>query len=388
MMPDPNRMNPQAGAQAGKNFEPTEVEIDGKKYQANTPQELNVLNDKRKSWLKSETDKAGQPTRPEWDSMLGKDNMIDQQYQLNQYVQDSMSDDVGFEKFQNEALRDGPSTFANLMLDRRELDRKDQISDIGAQYQMGLANSMDQMAAQGGVGSGARERLGAGSIRSLLEARQGARRDYNRDKLGIMAQDEQNRIGQLQSLTGMEMDRNRMGLQGREFDISNSLRERDSGRSANLDKWKTEMETWASNKQADAQAKAGGGGCFPKGTLVDMADGSKKPIEQIRVGDQVESGGMVTKTIEGSADGAQWYDHEGVIVTGDHAVFSGNQWVRVKDAEDSLVLDIDFERLYNLSTEEHELVINNVVFSDFDEVDDQRLSDEECLKLKNRGVYV
>jgi hypothetical protein len=382
-------MNPAFSGNQGKGFQPQEVEIDGKTYTAKTPAELEQLNTKKRNvQLKKEgKNPDGSPIRPEWDSMLGKDNMIDQRYQLNQAVQDAMSDDVGFQKFQDEALRDGPSTFADLMLQRRDLDRQDQLGDISSQYQMGLANSMDQMAAQGGIGSGARERMGANSIRSLLEARQGARRDYRRDRLGILAQDEQNRIGQLQSLTGMEMDRNRMGLQGREFDITNSLQERDARRQADLDKWTQERQDWAGIKQAEAQ-KGAGGGCFPKGTLIDMADGSKKSIERVSVGDRVDSGGVVTKTIEGTASGAEWYDYKGVIVTGDHAVFDGEEWVRVKDTDEAKLLGVEFERLYNLSTEDHEIIINGVVFSDFDEVDDQRLSDEECLKLKNRGVYV
>lgn len=381
-----------ANQQGQKGFQPTEVEIDGKIHTASTPAELEQLRKlrmqsiKTKEMAKQGKNADGSPIRPEWDSMLGSDGMIESQYQMNQAVQDAMADDQGFQRFEQEALRDGPSTFADLMLQRRELDRKDQIGDISSQYQMGLGNAMDAMAAQGGLGSGARERMAASSMRDLLAARQGARRDYNRDRLGILAQDEQNRIGQLQALTGMEMDRNRMSLQGREFDITNSLQERDSRRTADLDKWKQERQDWAAIKQSEAQKNAGGG-CFPKGTLIDMADGSKKTIEQVQVGDVVDSGGAVTKTIVGSAEGAEWYDYEGVIVTGDHAVFEKGHWIRVKDSEESMLLDLEFERLYNLSTEEHEFVINDVVFSDFDEVDDPTLSDEECLSLKNRGVY-
>jgi len=373
----------------GKGFHPQEVEIDGKTYTAKTPAELEQLKTKkRNAQLKKEgKNPDGSPIRPEWDSMLGSDDMIDEKYQLNQAVQDSMADDVGFEKFQDEALRDGPSTFAQLMMDRRDLDRRDQLGDISSQYQMGLANSMDQMAAQGGIGSGARERMGANSIRSLLEARQGARRDYNRDKLGIMAQDEQNRIGQLQSLTGMEMDRNRMGLQGREFDITNSLQERDARRQADLDKWTQERQDWAGIKQAEAQ-KGASGGCFPAGTLVKMADGSQKAIEKIEIGEELESGGKVTKTIQGIGRNADWYQFGQTFVTGDHAVLVNNQWLRVKDAKGSVLIGETFDRYYNLSTENHEIIINDTVFSDFDEVDDVTLSYEESLKLKNEGVYV
>jgi RHS repeat-associated protein len=40
--------------------------------------------------------------------------------------------------------------------------------------------------------------------------------------------------------------------------------------------------------------KLDGGGCFPAGTIVRMADGSSKPIERVRVGDQVASADEVS----------------------------------------------------------------------------------------------
>jgi hypothetical protein len=250
---------------------------------------------------------------------------------------------------------------------------------------MGLQNASDQLASQGGLFSGARERMGAGSIRDMLASRQGARQDFERNKLGIQAQDEQNRIGQLQALTGMEQQRNQMGLQAKEFDLRNSMNERDAKRKDGMDAWKVGMETWASNKQADAQAGAAGGGCFPAGTMIEMNDGTQKKIEDIKIGDET-FGGKVTKVIVGEASGFVWYDYNGVIVTGDHPVMESGAWVRVKDSKQAEELEVEFDVLYNFSNVGHVIIINNFVFSDFDEVDQAGLSYEESLKLKNEEV--
>lgn len=374
--------NTQVGGGKGQTqFQPQVVEIGGKKFTAQTPQQLQTLQGQRNQYLQDQAVKASMPQRPKFDSMLGKDKLIDRRYQIGNFAQGLLADDQGFNRFQQEALREGPSQYAQLMLEQQELAKKDQIGDIGTQYQMGLQNAMDSIASQGGLNAGASERMGAASIRDMLAARQGARRDFQNQRLGILGQDEQNRIGQLQSLTGMEMDRNRTSLQAREFDLRNTLNERDAARRDGQDAWKTQMETWASNRQADAQRSAAGS-CFPQGTQIKMADGSFKSIEAIEIGDET-SGGIVTKVIQGSALGAVWYDYQGVLVTGGHLVYEDGQWVRVLDSEKAEMVDVKFERLYNLSNEDHMIQVGDVVFSDYDEVDQAGLSWEMSQMKKN-----
>jgi hypothetical protein len=367
---------------ANKEFQPREYKIGDQTYTAYTPGEANKLEQQQSEHIKQTNAMAGSPDRPEYDTMIDPaTGMISDQYQLAQATQSALGDDAGYNKFEQEALRDGPSAYANLMIEQQGLERKDQLDDINSQYNMGMQTALDGMASQGGLYGGAKERLGANSIRDMLATRQGARSDYQKQRLGILGQDEQNRVGQLQSLSGMEMDRNRLGLQGKEFDIRNSMTERDNVRRDSQDAWKTEMETWASNKQADAQSGAAGG-CFPTGTLIEMADGSKKKIEDIKLGDDT-FGGTVTKLIQGLAFGAKWYNYEGVIVTGDHAVYEEEEWVRVKDSDLGESLDIRVEYLYNISNAGHMLLIKDTLFSDFDEVEDATLSYEDSLMEKN-----
>lgn len=136
-------------------------------------------------------------------------------------------------------------------------------------------------------------------------------------------------------------------------------------------------------EQMASQAVGSYLGCFPEDEEIRMEDGSLKAISEIELGDEIYLGGRVTKTIQGLAEGAQWYDYQGVTVTGTHAVREFGRWIRVSDSELARPLDIEMDTLYNLSTENHVMVIRDVIFSDFDDVDDTTLSYQESLEAKN-----
>lgn len=369
---------------ANKEFEPQVYEIGGKTYTAYSPEEARALQTQRDKFLTSESQLAGQPTRPSWQSLIDpKTGLLKNQYNLTGYADKQMADDVGYNKFQEEALREGPSAYANILLDQQKLDNQNNLDALNSQYNMGLTSAFDQMSSQGGLMGGSRERIASNSIKDLLTSRQGARQDYNQNRLGILANDEQNRINQLQSLTGMEMDRNSMNLNARQSDIQNALSEQDAKRQDSMDSWKTQMETWASNKQADAQRSAAGG-CFPGHVEILMADGSRKAIQDIKLGERVFSGGRVTKVIQALSKGHQWYSYRDCFVTGDHAVLENGKWVRVKDSEKGSKINAFFPVLFNLSTDGHILMVNDILFSDYDETDQVGLSYEDSLILKNK----
>ena len=127
----------------------------------------------------------------------------------------------------------------------------------------------------------------------------------------------------------------------------------------------------------------GGGGCFPEGTMVKMADGSEKPINEIKLNEVLFEGGKVTRLLSGLADKVQWYQYRDILVTGTHAVKHEGKWIRVEDIKESIPMRIEEEFLYNLSTEYHKIIIRDVIFSDMDEVDQYHLSYSDSLKAKN-----
>jgi len=117
--------------------------------------------------------------------------------------------------------------------------------------------------------------------------------------------------------------------------------------------------------------------------MVKMADGSEKPINEIKLNEVLFEGGKVTRLLSGLADKVQWYQYRDILVTGTHAVKHEGKWIRVEDIKESIPMRIEEEFLYNLSTEYHKIIIRDVIFSDMDEVDQYHLSYSDSLKAKN-----
>jgi hypothetical protein len=79
--------------------------------------------------------------------------------------------------------------------------------------------------------------------------------------------------------------------------------------------------------------------CFKAGTLISMANGSKKAIETVKAGDLVKSfdevtgefkDGRVVRTFQRTANSVleiHLSNGEVIEVTGEHPFYSGNEWV-------------------------------------------------------------
>ena len=150
----------------------------------------------------------------------------------------------------------------------------------------------------------------------------------------------------------------------------------------------------------------GGGGCFAKGTPVVMADGSLRPIETVRVGEETAGGRVISTMVFDAADAAPLFLYKGIVVTADHAVRDRDgadpaAFVRVHAAAGSAVLPMnesnaarhhgnhrsspassksvalatdpassdDWSLLYDLIVTKHVIVTPAAEFSDYLEVD-------------------
>lgn len=130
--------------------------------------------------------------------------------------------------------------------------------------------SMSQLASSGGMTNSARERLARGAGSDMMSAKQDIARQGALDRLGIGVQGEQNRLGVLQALPGMELGRSQLesnlGLANRDYstnvnkaNISSALTEVGRQDQAKQDTYARQMEAWAANQQANATANSGGG---------------------------------------------------------------------------------------------------------------------------------
>lgn len=123
--------------------------------------------------------------------------------------------------------------------------------------------------------------------------------------------------------------------------------------------------------------------CFCEGTMVDTVTGVKD-VKDIEVGDVLSDGSVVYS--KGVALSDDIYDYNGIKVTGSHAVLHNREvWARVENTG-AKKLDLE-EKVYFLSNTSHKLYIEDMIFADYDEIDDAHLyNDEQILELLNEKI--
>lgn len=119
-------------------------------------------------------------------------------------------------------------------------------------------------------------------------------------------------------------------------------------------------------------------GCFAGDTLIPLfTAGEKKPIKDIKIGDKLQNGGIVTATIQFSAKEQNIYNLNGVIVTGEHRVFHPTlNWIKVKNHPNARLLpNFNEPYVYCLNTDNKVFIIADTIFSDWDDIDTKVVQD-------------
>jgi hypothetical protein len=127
--------------------------------------------------------------------------------------------------------------------------------------------------------------------------------------------------------------------------------------------------------------------CFDKNTLLKMNDGSEKTIFDIKVGDILINNNEVTGKIKVETIGSEIYNLNGVIVSNSHIVNYNDKWLPVSEHPDSIKIESYNEPfLYCLNTSSKIIVINNISFTDWDEIynnDICKFNTLLCIKFNN-----
>jgi len=111
----------------------------------------------------------------------------------------------------------------------------------------------------------------------------------------------------------------------------------------------------------------GPAGCFVKGTMVQMANGTEKEITTIDIGDKIR-GGIVQAKMEFMPQNI--YNYKGVLVSGSHWVVEDNQFIEVEDSKHGILTD-KVEPVYTFKTSNNRIWINNIEFGDFETGSDE-----------------
>jgi hypothetical protein len=115
--------------------------------------------------------------------------------------------------------------------------------------------------------------------------------------------------------------------------------------------------------------------CFDKNTSIKMKDGTCKLICNIKTGDILWDNNYVTAIIKVVTTGSVMYSLHNIIVSDSHIVRYKNKWLPVCEHPDSIRLSHYNEPyLYCLNTSQKVIKINNILFTDWDELYEEQLS--------------
>lgn len=182
--------------------------------------------------------KTGKPLRPTFQSANDADGTAKDQYT----IKDNLNRQ-SLESLRAEANRKGPSQWA-------QLQTLSQADDIARRAQGQTAQGLTTLASQGGLSSGARERLISGGNRNALMEKQNSARQ-------IGMQDETNRLNALNSSVGAELNYANydQGLQG--ANIQTALQDVTQKRMFDTNNYNEQMRAWGAEKTAAATPKSG-----------------------------------------------------------------------------------------------------------------------------------
>lgn len=123
--------------------------------------------------------------------------------------------------------------------------------------------------------------------------------------------------------------------------------------------------------------------CFDEDTLFVMNNGDKKKIKHIKIGDILLHNNEVVSTIQLSSKNTTMYKLNNIIVSGSHMVYHNNQWICVSDHPDAVIYDnYNKKYIYSLNVTHKIFIINDCIFSDWDEIIDNKNTNMNSLIKK------
>jgi len=153
---------------------------------------------------------------------------------------------------QKRAFGTDTSPWAKKLYDQQAMQQQDQMGQVGFEQRNAFNQATNDMAMQGGLEGGSRERLARGSSRDSMMARQGVARQGQRDKLGIGINDEAQRMQLQTQMPGMnlQMDQYNTGLQQQNRDVKNQVAFQNQGVNLNEQQFNAGLNMQKANQWA------------------------------------------------------------------------------------------------------------------------------------------
>lgn len=121
--------------------------------------------------------------------------------------------------------------------------------------------------------------------------------------------------------------------------------------------------------------------CFDKNTILETKKGEKK-MHNIKIGDILKDGSIITGIFKMKYNKDTIYKIGNIIVTEEHPILYKNKWFRVDEhPESEKIINYNEKYLYCINTTSKKIAIDNYIFQDWDELDENDI--EELKDLTN-----
>ena len=121
--------------------------------------------------------------------------------------------------------------------------------------------------------------------------------------------------------------------------------------------------------------------CFDKNTILETINGKKK-MHNIKISDILKDGSIITGIFKMEYNKDTIYKIGNILVTEEHPILYKNKWVRVDEhPESEKIIDYNKKYLYCINTTSKKIEIDNYIFQDWDELDENDI--EELKYLTN-----
>jgi|UniRef100_A0A6C0CIG6 hypothetical protein len=114
--------------------------------------------------------------------------------------------------------------------------------------------------------------------------------------------------------------------------------------------------------------------CFDGNTILNLENGERVKMKNVKVGMILENNNTVTSFME-MACLDNIYELNNIICTGEHSVKFNNEWIKVKNHPDSKLLHKNYEKVYCINTSNKTIKINNIIFGDYDELNKNEIDE-------------
>jgi len=126
--------------------------------------------------------------------------------------------------------------------------------------------------------------------------------------------------------------------------------------------------------------------CFDENTYFTLNDYTKIKIKNINVGDILIDNSIVTTKIKITSQDLKMYNLKGIIVSESHMIKYKNNWIMVKYHPEAILLpNYSKPYLYCINTTKKEFELNNILYTDWDEVYGKNIEKYNNLKVKQEG---